>query len=139
MNRGTVLVLCAALLVLIVGAGCKPRPSGDAFPYPEVGDVATFQAYPRWGIGGTVTVVDARTLRVDDFSFHGEELSVVIALQRDSTVVAILKDISSERYDRASMTFPIPEGITLQDFNLVTVFARVLGTPVSAASFRAGG
>ncbi len=136
MKRGALLVVLSTLLVLIVGAGCQPKPSKDAFPHPRVGSTASFQYYPRWGIAGTVTVVDARTLRFDDFSFHGEGLSVSIALQQDLSVITRIKDITSDTFDRASFMLAIPDGITLDDFNLVTVFASAFGTPVSGAAFR---
>lgn len=137
MNRRTLQIVLATLLVLIVGAGCQPKPSKDAFQQPRIGSTASFQSYPRWGIAGTVTVVDARTLRFDDFSFHGEGLPVVIALQQDLSVVARIKDITSDSFDHASFTLAIPDGIIIDDFNLVTVYSSAHGTPVSGAAFSA--
>lgn len=108
---------------------------GDAFQFPQVGSTATFQQYPRWGITGGVRALDERTLRVEHFSFNGGELKTEIRLQRDRAKVAVLKDITGQRFDDAAFDLALPEDVSLKDFNLVTVFAPELGAPVSGASF----
>jgi len=121
--------------MLLVGAGCHLR-CGDQFPNPAVGSTAAFQEYPRWGIGGSVTVVDAKTLRLDDFSFHGEGLTVDLRLQRGDKLVAVLADLTAKTYDHAAVDLAIPDDVALSDFNLVTVYCPAFSSPVSGAMFR---
>jgi len=130
-----VIIVSVAAAMMLVGAGCRLQ-QGDQFAYPTVGSTATFQAYPHWGIAGTVTVVDAHTLRLDDFSFHGEGLAVDIRLQRGDTRVAVVADLTTKSYDHATVELAIPEDVALTDFNLVTVFCPALSSPVSGAAFK---
>ncbi|MBI4093147.1 MAG: DM13 domain-containing protein [Candidatus Kerfeldbacteria bacterium] len=127
-------VILASLFVLL-GAGCQPRSSADVFPQPKVGSVAIFQEHPRWNIRGIVSVVDERTLRFERFSFTGDGLRVDLRLQKNKTLVAILRDITTSVYDNSSFEVKLPDGVTVNDFNLVTVFSPDLGTSVSGAEF----
>ncbi|MBI4426164.1 MAG: DM13 domain-containing protein [Candidatus Kerfeldbacteria bacterium] len=120
---------------LLLGAGCQARRGGEQYPYPDVGSVGAFQEYRRWGITGGVTVVDQRTLRFNNFSFNGGELKTEIRLQRERNKVATLKDITGQTYTDAAFDLTLPEGVGLDDFNLVTVFVPELGAPVSGAEF----
>ncbi len=124
-----------AAAVTLVGAGCQLQ-RGDQFASPTVGSTATFQGYPRWDISGSVTIVDARTVRLSDFTFHGEGLKVDLRLQNGDKLVAVLEDVSLKTYDHATVDMTIPGDIALSDFNLVTVYCPALGSPVSGASFR---
>ncbi len=120
--------------MLLAGAGCRLERD-DQFPSPAVGSTATFQEYPRWDISGSVTVVDAHTVRLNDFTFHGEGLTTDIRLQRGDKLIKVLSDISATTYDHATVDLTIPNTVALSDFNLVTVYAPALSSPVSGASF----
>lgn len=105
------------------------------FPQPRAGSIATFQAYPRWKVSGSVNIVDESTLRFENFSFHGGELRAELRLQQDRNKVAVLKDITHETYDQATFDVTLPTGVSVQDFNVVTVYSPDLGTPMSGAEF----
>lgn len=128
-------LLVTILALLLVGAGCQTKSSGDTYPQPRIGSVATFQIYPHWRIIGSVRVVDSRTLRFHNFYFHGDGLRAEIRLQKNDARVATLKDIRTMTYDDATFDLALPDNITLDDFNLVTVFAPDMGAPVSGAVF----
>lgn len=87
-------------------------------------------------MSGKVSVVDERTLRFDDFTFRGGELRAELRLQRNRIKVAVLKDITRETNDQAGFDITLPAGVSVQDFNVVTVYSPDLGTPVSGAEFR---
>lgn len=132
--RRTVIVFVFALL-LIVAAGCREKPH-DAFPYPAVGSVAEFQPYPHWHVSGRVRVLDERTLRFEDFTFSGDATEAEIRLKNGHEKVATLKVITGETYDHATFDLPLPDRVTLQDFNLVSVHSVDFGEGLSGAAFR---
>ncbi|MFH0829216.1 MAG: DM13 domain-containing protein [Candidatus Kerfeldbacteria bacterium] len=130
------IVSVVTALVLFIGAGCSVNKTDDTFATPRVGSTATFQEYPRWGISGTVTVVDARTLRFDDFSYHGDtSVPAEIRLQKNFNKVATLKDLTDQTFDHATFLLAIPNTVALSDFDLVVVFSPAFNTSVSGAAF----
>ncbi len=129
-------IALAVVMMALVGAACQRQPSGDVFPQPRVGSIGVFQPYPHWNVSGYVRVVDEQTLRFEDFSFKGEGLTVQLRLQKDKAKVAVLRDISGLTFDRETFDVEVPDGLSLNDFNLVTIFSPDLGTPLSGAEFR---
>ncbi len=129
------------MAIFLLGVACQ-RPQGgyggraDVFPQPTVGSVATFQEYPRWQVGGTVTVLDERTLRFENFSVNNlDHVPAELRLQRDRQKVAVIRDLTDASFDDATFDVALPDRLTLADFNLVTVYNLVMGTPVSGARF----
>jgi hypothetical protein len=131
----TIISLLFCSLVL-VGASCQASPSTDQYPMPHVGGVAEFQEYPHWQISGQVTVVDERTLRFEHFTFHGDKLTAELRLQKNRHDVATLKDLTNQQYQDATFDLPLPDSVTLRDFNLVTIVSFDIGSPVSGARFK---
>jgi len=124
------------LALLLGAAGCRSgATSGDAFPQPVVGSSGRFQEYPRWNVSGQVVVVDPTTLRFEDFTFHGDNLTARVLLNRDQQTAAFLMDLTGRTYDRATFNVPLPDGIQVDDFNLVMIFAPELGTAASSVRF----
>lgn len=129
-------IVLPVMIIFLLGASCQRVSSEhDTFPQPRVGSMATFQEYPRWQISGTVKVQDEHTLRFENFTFHGDKLTAQIRLQKDRQAVALLKTITGETYDMATFDLPLPDGTTVQDFNLVTIVSLDLQAPVSGAKF----
>lgn len=126
----------ALTVILLLGTACQRQPSDDVFLNPVVGSVAVFQPYPRWNVSGEVHVVDETTLRFVDFTFNGGEFTTQIRLQKNKSNVAVLKDITDEAFEAETFDIALPGGITLDDFNLVTVYSPPLGVAVSGARFR---
>lgn len=129
------MIATAILVLVLVGAACQRKASTDVFPPPRTGAVGIFQPYPHWNVSGRVRVIDERTLRFEDFSFKGDGLTVQLRLQQDKAMVAVLQDISRLTFDRQTFEVEIPDDVSFNDFNLVTVFSPDLGTPLSGAKF----
>lgn len=136
MTRPLFIILTSLFLTVFLGAACQPQRNADFFPQPHIGSVAVFQEYPRWNIGGRIVVIDERTLRFEDFSFNGGELKTEIRLQKDRNNVAVARDITGKTFSKETFDLELPEGMTIEDFNLVTVYVPIMGTPVSGAEFR---
>jgi len=101
-----------------------------AATHQRVGDSLTFRRFNH-DVGGTVTVIDDCTLRVEDFDFDGRGVNVQLygALDRNyedgfSMSADLRRDTA---YDGATFEINLPEGVTLDDFDSVSVWCVPVG------------
>ncbi|MBI5404863.1 MAG: DM13 domain-containing protein [Candidatus Kerfeldbacteria bacterium] len=129
-------IFAIAVVGLLLGAGCqRVQESRDVFPQPVVGSAGSFQEYPRWKVAGNVTVTDSRTLRFEEFTFHGDHLPAFIMLLKDRKNIGVLKELTGQRYDLDSFELSLPDEVAVSDFNLVVIYSPDIGAPVSGVKF----
>ncbi len=92
-------------------------------------------------VSGVVQVVDDCTLRIDQFSYDGNGIEVRIYAGKRGvfappTGFAISEDFVDRVFTgRESFTFQLPEGITLDDFDGVSVWCVAVGADFAHALF----
>ena len=112
----------------------EPDPNNTA-SHPLVGTSASFLNFTH-SIGGTLTVLDDRTLQVTDFSYDGGGPAVYFylgtvrptadpgaPLSSDFVVGQQIGGLLNGRvYNGDTITLTLPDGVTLDDFNSVSVW-----------------
>lgn len=110
----------------------ESAPTGEATStHPLVGSTAQFRNIFH-GIAGTLTVLDDRTLEVTGFEYDGQGPSVFFYLgnnglyaERDGGIrVGNLLNRSTP-YLGETLTINLPDGVTLDDFNGVSVWCDI--------------
>lgn len=125
-----------------------PAPEPDPEPAVEPGDcgsthplvdsTAMFNTFAHQ-VGGTATVVDDCTIRLDDFTFDGQGVNVQLygglagAYANGFSMSGDLR--RSPGYAGESLTFTLPEGVTLDDLDGVSVWCVPVGINFGDARF----
>ena len=94
--------------------------------HPLVGTTAVFSDLAH-DIAGTLTVVDDRTLRVDNFEYDGGGITVFFFTGTDGNYSgpnarAIGPQLNGRRFNGETITLTLPDDLTLDDFNTVSVW-----------------
>ena len=118
-------VLLALTPVLLQTSTCEetPEPAGV-----EVGDIAVMVEACTYchDSSGIATVVDENTLRIDEFTYDGAAPDAYIYLSTEGaplTETGIpLSAMLTRAYEGETVTFDLPEGVTLADFDSITVY-----------------
>lgn len=99
--------------------------------HPRVGATAEFRNIFH-GIAGTLTVLDDRTLQVTGFEYDGEGPSVFFYLgtggeyaARDGGILVGNRLNRSTPYVGETITINLPDGVTLDDFDGVSVWCDI--------------
>lgn len=114
------------------------NPGDCASSHPLVGSVATFEGFSHQ-VGGTATVVDDCTIRLDEFTFDGQGVNVQLyggldgAYQDGFSMSGDLR--RSPAYAGESLTFTLPAGVTLDDLDGVSVWCVPVGINFGDARF----
>ena len=123
-------------LVLVLSSGLAA-----AQIYPRAQWTATLSTLQH-GVSGTVTIVDARTLRLDNFNYDGTAPAVyVYAAETDTRAAHIagraigpqLKQV----FSNASLTVQLPAGQTLDSFGAVSIWCAEFRVNFGSGTFKA--
>lgn len=105
-----------------------PTPNENSATHPSVGTSSEFSDFAH-DISGTLTVIDDRTLQVSNFFYDGGGVRVFFYTgtdgnYRDGSAGAgpIGQLLNGRRYTGDTIMLTIPEGLTLDDFNGISVW-----------------
>ncbi len=115
---------------------------------PEAGWQATLGAYngagPFHNVSGTVTIVDADTIQIDDFTFDGGGLAVYFYLSPSESTLGVNNleigpDLLGTVYDgtQAAFTIDLPAGTTIDGYHAVSVWCKPAGASFGSGTFAA--
>jgi len=105
--------------------------SGNTSLNPLVGTTAEFSNPSIYNIGGTVTILDDRTLQVTDFTYNGGGPSVFFYLGNNGDYspsgggVLIGNQLNGRSFNGETMTLTLPPNVTLDDFDGVSVWCDI--------------
>lgn len=125
--------LILSALVVVVSACGMPVEDIDqdslqtecGSDHPLVGSAGSFETHFH-GVAGTVTAVDDCTIQIENFTYDGTGLDVRIIGSPDqdwNNGIALTNDLrQSGGYDKESLTLSLPEGVTLDDVQTLSVW-----------------
>lgn len=102
-----------------------------------VGSVAVLETFHH-GVSGSVTIVDDRTLRIDNFFYDGlgPDVYVYVAMNKQfSQGLAVSPELASTPYEDATVVVDLPDGVTLADFNSVSIWCRQFSSDFGSGYF----
>lgn len=130
------------ILPLLLGFSCivsaNRALAGDGRPF--IGSAALLSTFEQ-GVTGTVTVVDAQTLRVDHFYFQGGGLEVYFRLGTNNSNTAFQYGLSignqlvPNRFTNASLTLPVPTGQSLEGYDAISVYCVDVNANFGSGAF----
>lgn len=138
MNHRTFALGLSAVFMLM---GCALQ-SADAQMTPGVGDKASLSTLSH-NVSGTVSIVDADTILVEDFVFDGGGLSVYFYLGTSEDTLASGLEIGPELFGTAfdgtqdAFTIDLPAGTTVDGYNAVSVWCVAAGVSFGHGTFAA--
>lgn len=104
-----------------------PEATVNTSAHPLVGTTAEFRNFFH-DVGGTLTILDDRTLQVTNFTYDGDGPSVYFYTGTDGGYSSaeggeeIGPQLSGRAWNNETITLNLPAGITLDDFNGVSVW-----------------
>ncbi len=110
--------------------GGNTDTSGNTSNNSKVGNVSTFSSFAH-DVGGTVTVIDDRTLQVTNFTYDGGGPSVFFYTGVDGDYTGspgsgiIGPELSGRAFNNETITLTLPDGLTLDDFNSISVWCDI--------------
>ena len=114
--------------------------SGASATHPLVGTTAEFSNFTH-AISGTLTIIDDRTLEVSNFGYDGGGPSVFFYLGTDGEFsggrggILIGPQLNGRSYSGETIRLTLPDGVTLDDFNGVSVWCDIFGVDFGSANF----
>lgn len=124
-------------------APSAPDTSGDSgsasSTHPLVGTSAEFSNFSH-DIGGTLTVIDDRTLEVTNFTYDGGGPSVLFYLGTDGDFspirggIPVGERLNGRVFNGETIRIDLPDGVTLDDFNGVSVWCDLFGIDFGSAN-----
>lgn len=126
----------AVILTVILPAPVADAQCGSAY----AGWEATLEHSATYGIDGVGVIVDAGTIRVDNFSYNGMGPDVFFYLGRSRSHADLSNGIAiSERLDRAysneTVVLTVPPGVDLGEYRALSVWCRMFSVDFSSATF----
>jgi mono/diheme cytochrome c family protein len=122
------------------GSGGENDGSQCGNDHPRVGQstVLTTRAH---GVRGTATIVDNCTIELSQFNYDGRGIVVQAYTGNDGNFFgagarAISADLVGPRYSNANLRFTLPDTITLDDFNSLSIWCVAVGVSFGDGIFR---
>jgi len=117
-----------------------PETTTSASSNPLVGTTASFRNFTH-GIGGTMTLVDDRTIQITNFTYDGGGPAVYFYLGTDGGYSPsqggrqIGPKLNGRIYDNETITLTLPADVTLNDFNGISVWCELFFVNFGDATF----
>jgi len=105
---------------------------------PRVGRVAMLRENSTYGISGRAVIASENLIRLEQFTYSGGGPDVRVYLGVDDSFangIVISGTISGTPYQNATLEFPLPEGVTLDDFNSISIWCVVFSISFSEGVF----
>ncbi len=106
---------------------------------PRIGAVATLSGRPMYEVSGRAVVLDERTVQLQDFHYTGGGADVRVYLGLDGDFLngfIISGPINGQPYDQATLTFSLPEGYGLDDFNSISIWCTLFSFSFGEGTFQ---
>ncbi len=133
--KASFLIYSFVLTLFVVANPVLAADSG-----PVIGSTATLSTIEQ-GVSGTATVVDAQTIRVDNFYYSGGGISVYFRLGTDDTTPAYVNGISlggqlvGQTYTNATVMLYLPSGQTIEGYHAISVYCVVANANFGSGVF----
>lgn len=111
--------------------------AGNSAVNPAVGVSAEFSNFAH-DIGGTLTVLDDRTIQITNFSYDGGGVVVFFYNGVDGDYTngqPIGPQLNGTRFENETITLTIPDNLTLDDFNGISVWCVPFAANFGDAQF----
>lgn len=138
MNHRTFAFVLSAVIMFMVCAS----QSAHAQMSPGIGYEASLSTISH-DVSGTVSILDANTLLVEDFVFDGGGISIFFYLGTSENTfasgLAIGPELLGTVYDgtQAPFTIDLPAGMTVDGYNAVSVWCVAAGVSFGHGTFSA--
>ena len=106
---------------------------------PRIGTVAVFPVNRTYGVSGRAVIVDERTVRLENFNYNGRGPDVRVYLGKGGNYVngIIISDsINDTVYTDATLTYTLPDNVTLDDFDGISIWCTLFSIDFSSAFFQ---
>ncbi|MEM7257530.1 MAG: DM13 domain-containing protein [Pseudomonadota bacterium] len=113
-----------------------PDPTNTS-NHPLVGTTAEFSNFSH-GISGTLTILDDRTLEITNFSYDGGGPAVYFYLGTDGNYrngIQVGSVLNGRTYNNETLMVSLPDNITLDDFNGISVWCDLFSVNFGDARF----
>lgn len=110
------------------------RAAGD----PRIGRVAMLRENPTYGVNGRAIILDERTIRLENFSYNGGGPDVRIYLGVGNSFAngpVLTGTISGQVYNNQTLDLTIPDGVSLDDFDAISVWCTLFSISFSEGVF----
>ena len=126
---------------LLLAVLCFCGFNAAAQSYPRANWFATLSTLQH-GVSGTVTIVDERTLRLDNFNYDGTApAAYVYVTEVDSRASQIAgRSVGpqiTQAFSNASITIQLPAGQTLDSFGAVSIWCVTFRANFGSGTFKA--
>ena len=127
--------IAASLLLLIVGACGGPTFNENDVQidceatHPKVGYTAELETHQH-DVSGTVHVIDDCTLEIRNFHFDGGGVDVRVIGSTDTDFengYTLSENLLRDAYSGETLTVSLPNGVTLDDFEHLSVWCTAAG------------
>jgi len=105
---------------------------------PRVGKVAVLRTNSTYGVSGRVVIADERTLRFENFSYSGDgpDVRIYVGIDMDFIGGEVITDSISDRvFDNETWEVPLPDDVTLDDFNSISIWCTIFSVSFSEGVF----
>ena len=107
--------------------------------HPNVGKTATFTGPSTYGVSGQAVITDERTITLQNFNYNGQGPDVRLVLAQDGdydTGFIISEKLSlGQPYNNVTLSFPLPQDRTLDDFNTISVWCVLFRQDFGSGEF----
>ena len=106
---------------------------------PRIGRVAVLRNSPTYGISGRAVIVDERTIQLQNFNYNGSGPDVRVYLGVDNDFIngpIITGPINGTVRQNATVDLPLPDDVTLDDFNSISIWCTIFNFSFSEGIFR---
>ncbi|CAM2005288.1 DM13 domain-containing protein [Acanthopleuribacter pedis] len=104
----------------------------------RIGRVAELRESPTYGISGRAVIAGERLIRLENFSYNGGGPDVRVYLGQGNNFAAgpiISGTISGQVYNNDTLEFELPAGVTLDDFDSISIWCTLFSISFSEGTF----
>jgi len=110
----------------------------DEAEVPDVGWTAELENFSH-GVGGTAVILDERTIELRDFTFDGGGVDARLFLVVDGADfnedIELSDNLVGTAFTGETFTVTIPDGVSFEDWNLITLWCIPFSTAFGAGVF----
>lgn len=106
---------------------------------PRVGLSTTFPPNSTYGVSGRAVISDENTITLENFNYNGTGPDVRIYLGKNGDYangIDLSGLISGTTYTNQTVSFPLPPGVTLDDFDGISVWCTIFLIDFSSGIFQ---
>lgn len=104
----------------------------------QIGKVATLRNNPTYGVSGRAVIVNANTIRLEDFNYNGQgpDVRVYLGNNGDFANGPIISDqLNGQAYNNATVTLSIPANVDINDYEAISIWCTIFSIDFSSGTF----